>query len=131
MADKHTEPDIPVTREGGNVVSVLVNPFEVGDCQMNAQARVTLTPPDDAGNTTVTWDADVFTRHTNHVDVWHQSFGFKTRRGTTVLSVENLDGPPLRHGHENEVQHAHQDRSVVVDPDLFDLIAKVDWTGEC
>jgi hypothetical protein len=129
MADKHTQPDIPVTREGDNVVSVLVNPFEVGDCQMNPQARVTLTPPDDAGNTTVIWDAEVFTRHTNNRDIWFQSFDFKTRRGTSVLSVVNLPGPEMRT--VNEVHPVHEGRPVVVDPDLFDVITKVDWTGEC
>jgi hypothetical protein len=131
MADTKTEPNIPVDRDSAdNVVCVLTDPFEVGDCQMNVGAQVNLNLVDpNAGTVTVIWDADVFTRHTTFGDQWHQSFNFKTRHGTSVVQVGGLDGPSM--DNENEVKHAHVERTISVDPDLFDSIRTVDWTGEC
>lgn len=40
-----------------------------------------------------------------------------------------LDGPEM--DNDNEVKHAHQERTISIDPDLFDSIRTVDWTGEC
>jgi len=133
MTDTRTEPNIPIDRDNaGNIVCVLVDPFEVGDCQMNAGAQVNLNLVDpNAGTVIVTWDADVFTRHSQAFfgDQWHQSFNFKTRHGTSVAQVGGLDSPSMNN--DNEVKHAHQERTISVDQDLFDAIRTVDWTGEC
>lgn len=130
MADTRTEPGIPVARDqDGNVTSTLVDPFEVGDCQMNGGATVTLRVDDlDTGQVTLIWDADVFTRHTTFGDQWHQSFNFKTRHGHSVL-VTGADGPGM--DNENQVKHAHVEKPIIIDPDLIDTIQQVDWTGEC
>ncbi len=108
---------------------MLVDPFEVGDCQMNAGARANLNLDPNTGTAVLIWDADVFTRSTTFGDTWHQSFNFKTRHGTSVVSVSGLDGPEM--DNDNEVKHAHQERIISIDPDLFDAIRTVDWTGEC
>jgi len=130
MADTKTEPGIAVKNDGaGNITSSLGDPFEVGDCQMNAGATVTLRLDNaDTGQATLIWDADVFTRHTVFGDQWHQSFNFKTRHGHSIL-VTGADGPGM--DNENQVKHAHVERPIVIDPDLFDTIQQVDWTGEC
>ena len=129
MSDSKKEPDIAADNDGTTITSTLVDPFEVGDCQMNAGATVTLHLDDpDSGSSTLTWDADVLTRQTHFGDKWHQSFDFKTNHGKIIVSAE-VDGPDMND--ENQTKHAHAEKTLTVDPDLFAAIHKVDWTGEC
>jgi hypothetical protein len=133
MADKHTEPNVPVNNDGTTITCILADPFEVGDCQMtNASVTLTLNDPN-TGDATLTWDADVGTRHTHTHDVWHQGFDFKTRFGHSVFSNENarFDGPGMDQHDPIQPTHVNLVQSVSVDPDLFGAIRAVDWTGEC
>jgi hypothetical protein len=131
MADTKTEPAIAVTRDNnGNLSCVLVDPFEVGDCQMNGGARVDMPVPTDQGACVVIWDADVFSRHPQAIfnDQWHQTFNFKTRRGTSIVRI-GFDGPTLDNA--NQVKHVHLAKAILLDPDIHAAITQVDWTGEC
>lgn len=131
MADTKTEPGIPVVRDdNGNLTCVLVDPFEIGDCQMNGGASVSFPVPTDIGASAVIWDADVFSRHPQAIfnDQWHQSFNFKTRRGTSILRI-GFDGPTLDHA--NQVKHVHLANAILLDPDIHSTITQVDWTGQC
>jgi hypothetical protein len=146
MADSKLELGIPVIRDADDKLAcTLVNPFQVGDCQMNAGARVEITAPDAAGASVVSWEADVLTGRSQLAfdERWHQAFNFKTNGGTPVLSVG-----PERFGNNgsaahisrfasprldaaNRVKHVSVRVPVLLDPNLFDLITQVDWEAEC
>jgi hypothetical protein len=133
MADRRTEPDIPVNKRNPSdpVVCVLVDPFEVGDCQMNGGAQLEVRVPNNAGISVVTWEADVFSRHPQFAfhDTWHQTFHLKTELGTVVATVGPFDSPDLDNA--NQVKHVKVERNASVDPALFGGITKVDWEAEC
>jgi hypothetical protein len=133
-ADANTAWNIPVQRDwqwdyGREWFAVMWGPLSAGDCE-ERNAYVTLPPPDSQGNTVVGWGSGILlTHHTNHADVWHQSFVFRTRWGTPVLSVGGFDGPQMTQINQPYSNHVY--RTVTVDPQLWPLIATVDWTGDC
>jgi hypothetical protein len=133
MAQQHTEPNIPANNDGTTITCRLTDPFEVGDCEMtNASVTLILNDPS-TGAATLTWDADVGTRHTSTHDVWHQGFNFKTRLGHSVFSNETtrFDGPGMAQHNPIQSTHVNLVQSVNVDPDLFGAIRAVDWAAEC
>jgi hypothetical protein len=104
-------------------------PMLAGDCQQNS-AYVTMSPPDSDGNVTIGWGSGIlFTRHTNHADVWHQSFQFKTLHNTTVLAIGGFDGPQMTKINTNYSNYVF--KYAKVDPELWPLIDHVIWTGDC
>ncbi len=134
FAAKGSSWNIPVQRDwqwdyGREWFAVQWGPLSAGDCEQR-NSYVTLPPPDQYGNTVVGWGSGILlTHHTTHADVWHQSFVFHTRWGTTVLAVDGFDGPQM-----TQINHEYSNfvsKAVHVDPQLWPLIAYVDWTGDC
>jgi hypothetical protein len=100
-----------------------------GDCQ-ESNAYVTLSPPDRWGNVTVAWGSGVLlTHHTNHADVWHQSFRFRTLYNTTVLAIGGFDGPQMPKINTEYSNYVF--KYATLDPQLWPLITEVDWIGDC
>ncbi|MEZ0076221.1 hypothetical protein [Planotetraspora sp. GP83] len=113
------------------ITSTLPSPFSAGDCQQLGpeQSEVRLDKPDASGRSRFTWHAHTYTRHTNNADIWHGRFVFRTAFGTPVLTVGPFDSVPMRVTFRTYT--TERSTPVVVDPALFDTIAKVDWLGDC
>jgi len=134
QAAKQTWPDIRM-RLGAlpngipAMVASVTGPLFVGDCEMR-NARVELTKADAAGRSVVIWTSDELrTHHTSNYDVWWQSFRFKTAFGTVVGGMAPLPGPKMYDAHEP--YSVEQKTSIAIDPEIWPLIKRVEWTGEC
>jgi hypothetical protein len=68
------------------------------------------------------------THHTSNYDVWWQSFRFKTAFGTVVGGMAPLPGPKMYDVHEP--YSVEQKTSIAIDPEIWPLIKRVEWTGE-
>jgi hypothetical protein len=100
-----------------------------GDC-VETSGYVELLPPDAQGSALIHWNTgSLLTHHTNHADVWHQRFEFKTAFGTTVLSAGGFDGPQMTQINK-EYTGTYWQR-VTIDPQLYPLITTVRWIGDC
>jgi hypothetical protein len=134
MSSTSTLPGVGVSRdELGQVVSVLPVEHHAGSCAELAGSSVTLTRPDNNGNATLVWNATVYSAHPQPAwhDTWHQSFTFRTARGTFIVSVSGgLDSPDLNNAWEQKTFQRVK-ANVQVAPDFYPLIGSVDWTGEC
>lgn len=119
-----------VTRDadGAVLVSTLTSSFLAGDCFQERDARVELVRPDGAGGSQIRWVALVGTFHTNHADIWHVTWTFKTAFGTPVGTIGPLNGPSMLNFATYNVD---QPKDVWFDPQLWPLVTQVEWKGEC
>jgi hypothetical protein len=119
-----------VTQDANGVVlvSTLADSFDAGDCFQNPGARVELVRPDGAGGSLIRWVALVGTFHTNHADIWHVTWTFKTAFGTPVGTIGPLNGPSMINFATYNVD---QPKVVWFDPQLWPLVTQVEWKGEC
>jgi hypothetical protein len=132
MADSHWVTGIAVsTAPNGDKVATLTDPFPVGDCTLDRGTTVTIKAPNEAGDTSINVHGQVKTSHpqVGWYDQWHSTFVFRSTRGTELLRSNELNGPEMRTANRWYGVDAWQ--SVRIAPDLYDLVTKVDWKGEC
>jgi hypothetical protein len=132
MADSHNISGIAVVAQpNGDKVATLTDPFVVGDCELARGTTVTLRNPSDNGDSSVVVRGQVKSSHpqTAWYDQWHSNFTFRSGRGTQLVTAGSLDGPEMRTG--GAWYGVDAGAYVKIAPDLFDLVTKVDWSGEC
>jgi hypothetical protein len=119
---------VPVTPDGSSAVISVVPQSFAGDCVMFQGSFIRIQQPINGDSQIEVW-TDTYTTHTNHADIWWNTFQFRTSSGTllyTSPTVRSVDMTQI-----NTLYTTHQFFEMHIDPALYPQIGEIHWSGTC